>query len=106
MTNTELQVKHTPAPWLLEDTTVYALEHDGWNKGVEEFRNRFSVFVSSAARNVSKEELIANTRLIAAAPDLLEALKAAIKTAEFEGYPYRGWYSKARATIVKAEGKA
>lgn len=47
-------------------------------------------------------------RLIAAAPDLLDALKGAVGYVEMEGGylndPY--WYTAAKCAIAKAEGKA
>jgi hypothetical protein len=67
--------KHTPGPWLRIGTTVYALMHAGWKRGVEQFKNRFTVQVQRD-RECSEEEAEANARLIAAAPDLLEALEA------------------------------
>ena len=49
-----------------------------------------------------KQSLIANARLIAAAPDLLEALRAAV--ADWDEEVSRGrWLDAARAAIKKAE---
>ena len=45
----------------------------------------------------------ANARLIAAAPDLLEALMWAVDTADAEQYE-ACWYAAARAAIAKARG--
>ena len=56
---------HTPGPWLVEGRTVYALNDDGYN--------RFSALVQDA--HTPGDELEANARLIAAAPELLEALE-------------------------------
>lgn len=56
--------KHTPGPWLVEGRTVYALNDDGYN--------RFSALVQDA--HTPGDELEANARLIAAAPDLLVGL--------------------------------
>ena len=50
----------------------------------------------------TKEEAEANARLIAAAPELLDALMSAMQTAEFEHHPERPWHHKARAAIAKA----
>jgi hypothetical protein len=73
--------KHTPGPWLRIGTTVYALMHDGWKRGVEQFKNRFTVQVQRD-RECSEEEAEANARLIAAAPDLLEALESLLSRDE------------------------
>jgi hypothetical protein len=69
-----MKAKHTPAPWLIEGNTVYALTHDGWRKGVEMMKNRFSASIS-IDRDFDEKELQSNARLIAAAPELLEALQ-------------------------------
>lgn len=49
------------------------------------------------------EELLANARLIAAAPDMLAALEWAVETADTEQYE-ADWYAAARAAIAKAKG--
>jgi hypothetical protein len=63
--------QHTPGPWRRDGLTTYALNEHGWN--------RFSAQVQDP--HTPLEELLANARLIAAAPEMLEALelvKAAI----------------------------
>lgn len=65
--------KHTPGPWIRDGLTVYSLVSNGFRKGIELFVNRFSVFIK-AGRSCSAEEAEANARLIASAPELLEAL--------------------------------
>ncbi len=65
--------KHTPGPWLIYDngTFVYALGNGGTNV--------FWADVQSAgSERASLSEKRANARLIAAAPELLDALKAAV----------------------------
>ena len=58
-----------------------------------------------------KEESIANARLIAAAPDMYEALEAAILEYGKPGGPWNvpsspgSWIEKARAAIAKARGE-
>jgi hypothetical protein len=66
--------KHTPGPWLIsknDNAFFYALN----NSGV----NRFSAYVSAGLDNTLERthlsEIYANVHLIAAAPDLLDALK-------------------------------
>jgi len=67
--------KHTPAPWLIADESfVYALNDSGYN--------RFWAHVTGGnlrrAESTSRAEVEANARLIAAAPDLLDALQGII----------------------------
>lgn len=40
-----------------------------------------------------------------AAPDLLEALEDALKTAKFERHPFRPWHKQAEDAIAKARGQ-
>ena len=109
-------MKHTPGPWLREGHTVYALMHFGFRKGVEQFKNRFwaSVYKDN---EVSEEEREANSCLIEAAPDLLDALQGAIALAdknkaesEEDGYTVvrlpemQAMYDKCIAAIAKATG--
>ncbi|MHC3750731.1 hypothetical protein ACYKDZ_17825 [Stutzerimonas stutzeri] len=98
--------KHTPGPWLVEGRTVYALNDDGYN--------RFSALVQDA--HTPGDELEANARLIAAAPDLLEAAELALEVAEgwihdqLDGTGIAGEalgkLDSVRAAIAKARGEA
>lgn len=72
-----MKTSHTPAPWLITGNTVYALMHDGWRKGAEQFKNRFSASIT-IDRDVDESEEKAIVTLIAAAPELLEACKPMI----------------------------
>jgi hypothetical protein len=95
------EAKHTPGPWLIHGNTVYALMHHGWRKGIELFKNRFSVQFSFDS-SCSKEEIESTKQLIAAAPDLLEALVQFVD--EFDGCYADGEPAmiNARAAIAKA----
>lgn len=101
--------KHTPGPWEIKDGR-YIDSPSGWIADV------LSYPAYRAATDNDSEEQKANARLIAAAPDLLEALKAcelAMDTAALHGLPqelpptYRdSWadaHIAARAAIAKAE---
>ncbi len=88
--------KHTPGPWTLIDSSeeIVILDKDG--------------FTICNFQDVSNDE--ANAALIAAAPDLLEALKDTKRSIEFmpKGIG-RGamapLYEQVCAAIAKAEGR-
>jgi len=85
--------EHTPGPWI--EVGRY----------IETDRHIICEMFSAASR----EERDANQRLIAAAPELLEALKALMHEVDESGNGYAkdfGWpvaVGKARAAIAKAE---
>lgn len=105
--------KHTPSPWKLEGTMIYALEHHGWKNGKEQVTNRFSACLQKGP-TISKKELEANAQIMRAAPDLLKALKDLTESVESwnesvekiigrqpgANFPL----DQARAAIAKAEG--
>lgn len=109
--------KHTPAPWLIGDL---AFTHFQGPEGLSEGRLAASIHhgaVSAsvplirvgAGRDDDADEVMANARLIAAAPELLEALRAAEDfMAGFEGDELQEGIDErlttVRAAIAKAEG--
>jgi hypothetical protein len=101
------EVKHTPGPWKREDRFVYALMPDQKRHGQEV--NRFWLSVQpQAGYGVPDAEIDANANLIAAAPELLEALKSAVLSWEESHNPpsewaHPEWYAKAKFAISKAE---
>ncbi|HSG19548.1 MAG TPA: hypothetical protein VLA31_02160 [Burkholderiaceae bacterium] len=91
--------KHTPGPWRPRNGIVLADSHKGTHCSDEDIAFYGGPLVCESIRTD------ANARLIAAAPDLLEALKAMLE--------YYGSHTAcvecqdmARAAIAKAEGKA
>ncbi len=95
--------KHTAAPWHIGTPPPNGEQAIGAQNGM---------MVAIATTGVGmKEETLANARLIAAAPELLEALKEMCSyTAELN--PNQGFdgfddcaVNKARAAIVKATGE-
>jgi hypothetical protein len=77
----------TPGEWLLVDRTVYSLEHDGWRKGVEQFRNRFSCSISRDGSGAPEDELVANAEFIVAAKHAMPALIALARRAAPLAHP-------------------
>jgi hypothetical protein len=102
--------KHTPAPWVLkirpaehnDNVTVAEIEVNGkYRGGIARLQSAEHIY------GIGKDELIANARLIAAAPDMLEALKLCanfIANTESELGMTLPCGELARAAIAKAEG--
>ena len=89
-------VKHTPGPWTARRV------HTG---GFDIFDERGRDVVTVYGGGVETESREANARLIAAAPDLLEALSRAVHS--YDGVPPRhhpAWFDEARAAIARARG--
>ena len=93
--------KHTPGPWGMPDSGQGRISKVGANGG-------WDGLIATAdcgdyAR--SRSDGLANARLIAAAPDLLEALKDMLDGHEDACTGYgEGAADKARAAIAKATG--
>ena len=81
---------HTPGPWTAACNDIIATANDG------------RAFVGRIAGRRIASENDANARLIAAAPDLLTACKAALPSLEH----HVPWHSILLAAIAKAEGTA
>jgi hypothetical protein len=98
-----VSVGYTPGPWLLEPRFVYALNRHQIN--------RFSLMIQSGYADegrTSNEELEANARLIAAAPELYEALDAICAEAERMTFTMRRRkiFNAGIAALRKARGEA
>jgi hypothetical protein len=97
-------VKHTPGPWKVET------KKSEWecNRGIPIYKNFVQIarVILFDSKTVCPEESQANARLIAAAPELLEACKEALE--HFDKYT-KGIVIDAkdslRMAIAKAEGK-
>lgn len=86
--------KHTPGPWRIGDAgqTVYGAKAEG----------EFPKVVADTSKSMTVGERRANARLIAAAPELLEALRDL--QAQCQKWAPTIDQSRARAAIAKAEG--
>lgn len=93
--------KHTPGPWTTQfrdggDDPALIMNHDGWCVGE-----------SANGLPGGLDEMLANERLICAAPDLLAALRDLLEYPE-NGTPLHpgslAWET-ARGAIAKAEGR-
>lgn len=97
-----MSTKHTPGPWSVvnehDEVTVIAGEHISHG-----FKVRYEI-----ARDVGghRGDEYANARLIAAAPDLLEAIQALLRKVECGTALHCDLCDAARAAIAKATGGA
>lgn len=124
MTNTELQVKHTPAPWFADDNGMIWRRHPSelyQNGGITAGdRPIATAHIGWVGEDLTGYPVNANARLIAAAPEtaaerdklksinaeLLEALQnIVIDYTPKDGSDQRALES-AKQAIAKAEGKA
>ena len=95
--------KHTPGPWVLkvrkhDDFTVAEIEIDASPYRGDVARLQSCEHIDG----IATDELLANARLIASAPELLEALEMAVLWLKFDGkYDVLGF----QAAIAKAKGE-
>jgi hypothetical protein len=93
------EAKHTPGPWQMSGSRGPSPEYRGHGVGPD--GGNYVVVVPYNDRD--HVECIANARLIAAAPDLLDVAKRCLAMAdEGDGPPYWDWI---RSIIAKAEGR-
>jgi len=90
-------MKHTPGPWFIKDGLIYALNESGINQ--------FFTGLCTQKGGAGNEELNANANLIAAAPDLLEALFEMENIFSPQTEAERLLLIKIRRAIKKAEGE-
>ncbi len=96
-----MRVKYTPGPWSQYDYRVFSDDSD-----VRKFR-----LIAYTAHNNKERtpEALANARLIAAAPDLVEALEGILELVQVTDYSHSPEmtqrYMKARAALARAVGE-
>ena len=102
--------KHTPGPWRIleeeEDKDYIRIRGTVWG-GRYKVANvptcETTGHLTLNAQNLA--EVRANAQLIAAAPELLEALEDYVKVHEFLGRADRPHYQAAKKLIAKAKGE-
>jgi hypothetical protein len=89
-------VGHTPGPWAVEQGG------DGPGGYWIEAVNEAKTICGRGAWSNRPAESLANAHLIAAAPELLEALSAVVNRSPGD---WKRWHERASAAIAKAEGR-
>ena len=92
------EVKHTPGPWRYEP------QNGSPTTGQHMISGSKPGYLAEV-RDCGSGDVVANAHLIAAAPDMLEALKAALSLIEI-AIPFDGEVNRmVRNAIAKAEGQ-
>lgn len=103
--NTKAVGAHTPGPWTATESGGLLFVIDA---GDYDHKADTGFFVGTVTDG-GKEEHAANARLIAAAPDLLEALESLVSSEWMVTHSWGGdrdaVMAKARAAIAKARGE-
>lgn len=97
-----MSAKHTQKPWTIDETDEYIFIEPGVAVVEREIEGYDKC-------DMPNKCAMPNARLIAAAPDLLEALRNLLEEGEFTDYPNtRQWFAvkAAREAIAKATGSA
>lgn len=95
-----MEGKHTPGPWFITGSMTKYVEARIPGRMIQEV----AACGPTAADDGYGEQQMANAHLIAAAPDLLEALDLMVSTHEEGGWP-TATITIARAAIRKAKGE-
>lgn len=88
---------HTPGPWRVGQMADSVVAEDGTNLAR-------SIGPYSRGGGAPHDERAANAKLIAAAPDLLAACRAAVASGGLEGANLTNALSRCRAAVEKATG--
>lgn len=92
----------TPGPWTIRERPAFVIEADGHVGPILEMRSPLDLPAWDPVAQATRQ---ANARLIAAAPELLEALNEMLSKYDFgEDFPDGHPIVKARAVISKARG--
>lgn len=95
-------MSHTPGPWKLvpaKNPSYNLVCAERWHKLAR-------VVVRMMGHGSDSEEGVANARLIAAAPELLEAAEKALQYMRLHKYADQAWADDLASAIAKAKGTA
>ena len=99
-------IKHTPAPWRVSSESPRIIKKDYRAIGSDAgFLIASTMGNDNSGFYASEQEADANARLIAAAPELLEALEELITATQHLDQCHQATADKARAAIAKAKGE-
>ena len=94
---------HTPGPWGIDRDIRRGME---WNNHIVDQRRGYAICFMAHSDGQAPERDKANAHLIAAAPELLDAINSLCDRIDDEGCTPLDWaeFTAARAAIAKATG--
>ncbi len=103
---------HTPGPWCYRGNGYYVTTLEAFTNGPKFGQYKMIADLENGPWDVPQPELDANARLIASAPDLLDAILSLLNTEgpataaaqaipAFKGFDAKHHYDKARAVLAK-----
>ena len=102
--------KHSPGPWTIgkvshaeQHVDIDSLNHDPF-VGCDEWRAMARTYGTEGEEEIGSIVMLANARLIAAAPELLEALTDCVEHMHWTQPQGEAALKKAKAAIAKATG--
>lgn len=99
-----MKSKHTPGPWLMVEAEIIGRDYLAiMQSKLKEKEGPYPLICEITNMIHKTEEDVSNARLIAAAPDMLEALEEVIKSLE-TGKWNKSTYPMAKEAIKKAKG--
>ena len=104
---TQNEVKHTPGPWFTDGIDGLSIHQRTGERTYRFIALTDSEHDTGRTDDAARAEDMANARLIAAAPELLEAARDAYALLEANGWrsPQVKLHGILRAAIAKAEGR-
>lgn len=102
-----MSAKHTPGPWRLVEMGSYSVtcDADAYDMVGVGLNDGYPLAIT-VSRNPIMGRAESNAHLIAAAPDLLAALRQMVVNSENDGHSYRDCHRSALEAIAKAEGRS
>ena len=102
-----MNAKHTPGPWNIGSSDLPVSRMSIHCKGHKEScHSTVALMVSRMTIGISHDEELANARLIAAAPEMLEALEKLLSIQERgDVASWANEWGEARAVVAKATGE-
>ena len=98
-----------PGPWMVETLRDEEIAERYWVVAPPQHGGKYGLVIATDVGGQTQDQAKVHAHILAAANDMLEALRGAMEENEWKGngeweLPSGHWMVKARAAIAKAEG--